>query len=954
MAHPSTIAKALAAQAIPSAAPLPAGVSPLAAGYSQWVGGNWTSPGLPRPLPDFLTGAFGPLSPILPMPIDQPADDTGRPTPRRWQYPVGWNLPMGQPGSEGYKLASFSALRRYADIYSVVRAMLNIRINELAGLSWDIGPTPDAQSQTKGDKNAVADQRARATKIVEWFRRVDSNYYGFQSWFTALLEEQFVIDAASLYVAPTRVDGKGLFGSDLAELQLLSGDTIRPLLDLRGATPRPPAVAYQQYLWGVPRTDLMAVIAGDDVAAMEAEAAAAGRDPDEAGIPDEEYRADQLLYLPRLRRSWTPYGFGAIEQAILPISIGLNRQSYLLDYYSEGTIPGVYVIAGDQYVTPAQQRQLQDTLNALAGDVAWKHRVIVLPPGSKTDPQKDLSFQRDVDQTVIEQVAMILHIQMQEISMLPGGRSAGLGGKGMAEEQAASVAATRTEPDRKWWKETLFDWVIQRVYRQTDLEWKWLDFQAEEDEAQKATAQEAYISIGKTTIDEERIEDGLDPWNLPYTKVPFIRTGNGIIPLDPTLAPLSIQPPGPGGPGEPGVPPQLGPGPSGPKGEPPTAAATAEPGKKKGNGKNGKAKNGKNGAVAPPTPPSPTAELASQGKVVRLTVADLVKGKVRYKGNLTNIVHDYLLRSYPPKDVAWTEDPKGAWTYEPKVPLDEINMARRPGGRDPSKVSAISRVLSSGASMDPIVLVEDDSNPKYRYTIADGWHRTLGAEDAGQQDVPAFIGSGFGAYLDTINGPMQDDSGSKKAALAELATFRRYLRKGGAAAAFRATAIDPDTMRLLRADLGTAEREVALDRARTRIGKQTGNPTGLIDWYNAGADGAIDWGAPGDFDQCVAVAGRYMADDDAKGFCNLRHQDAVGGPPGSEDKTISLGSPLATGLVPYDLAGATPTAPSQERCPTCGLTLDADGLCPRHGTAVSLLAMVEAELARRAEADLAT
>lgn len=53
-----------------------------------------------------------------------------------------------------------------------------------------------------------------------------------------------------------------------------------------------------------------------------------------------------------------------------------------------------------------------------------------------------------------------------------------------------------------------------------------------------------------------------------------------------------------------------------------------------------------------------------------------------------------------------------------------------------------------------------------------------------------------------------------------------------------------------------------------------GNPEALIDWYNSGADGQIAWGEPGDFDQCVSIASKYI--DDAEGFCQLRHIDATG------------------------------------------------------------------------------
>jgi hypothetical protein len=64
------------------------------------------------------------------------------------------------------------------------------------------------------------------------------------------------------------------------------------------------------------------------------------------------------------------------------------------------------------------------------------------------------------------------------------------------------------------------------------------------------------------------------------------------------------------------------------------------------------------------------------------------------------------------------------------------------------------------------------------------------------------------------------------------------------------------------------------------------NPTGearaakLIAWFNAGAGGKIIWGKPGDFDACVRIAGKHMTPAQARGFCNERHQDATGHPPG--------------------------------------------------------------------------
>jgi hypothetical protein len=46
-----------------------------------------------------------------------------------------------------------------------------------------------------------------------------------------------------------------------------------------------------------------------------------------------------------------------------------------------------------------------------------------------------------------------------------------------------------------------------------------------------------------------------------------------------------------------------------------------------------------------------------------------------------------------------------------------------------------------------------------------------------------------------------------------------------------------------------------------------GNPQALRDWYESGAGGAISWGEHGDFEQCVAVAGKYLSDPE--GYCTL-------------------------------------------------------------------------------------
>ena len=279
---------------------------------------------LPRPTDAFQAGAFGPFSPIYPMAIDQPPDGAERAMPRRLPYQVGWNLPIGQPGTEGVKLADFQTLRSLANVYSVARSCIQLLKSEIRGLEWDITPTKDAAKAMRGDHKAMVDFGERRAKAVAFFKNPDPEYGSWSSWLDTLLEDFFAIDALSVYLRPTWGKGKGVLGSDLTALELIAGDTIRPLFDLHGSRPRPPAPAYQQFLWGVPRVDLMQLITQADLT-----------DELKAGQVA-EYRGDQLLYLPYTRQTVSPYGLPPIERALVPIMAGLGKQQYQLDFFREG------------------------------------------------------------------------------------------------------------------------------------------------------------------------------------------------------------------------------------------------------------------------------------------------------------------------------------------------------------------------------------------------------------------------------------------------------------------------------------------------------------------------------------------------------------------------------------------------------------------------------------------
>ena len=466
---------------------------------------------------------MGPFSPILPTPVDQPPDGAERPEPRRYEFEPGWNLPSGQPGSEGLKLAPFSTLRTIADIYSVARACIQLRKAEIRGLDWDIIPSHEAAKAYHGDRSAMKDFAERRAQLVKFFRHPDPDYFSFGTWLDAVLEEIFVYDALSILIRPKwgRGMGKGLLGSDLDSLQLLSGPTIRPLIDLHGSIPRPPAPAYQQFLFGVPRTDLMTMITR--------------RDMDEGGLNDKalrEFRGDQLLYLPMVPRRWTPYGFGPVERALIPIMSGLQKQAYQMAYYREGTVPEVYISPGDANMTPNQLRELQDALNAFAGDPAWKHKIIVLPPGSKTEPMKTKEIADQFDEIVMTQVTMAFDINPMEIGLLPRVSTVAspFAAREMAQASRTIHERTSTKPLLKFIAD-LFDNIMHRVVGQDDMKFTFEGLQ-EEDEANQATQMLAQqVQFGIRSVDEARDELELEPWGLPETSGPVFFGPQGPLPF---------------------------------------------------------------------------------------------------------------------------------------------------------------------------------------------------------------------------------------------------------------------------------------------------------------------------------------------------------------------------------------------------------------------------------------
>ena len=491
----------------------------MAAGY--FPGGN-SSGLLPRRDQSFLSGSFGPSTPATPYPID--AANGQIVMPRRWQYPVGYNLPT-PPGAT--KLVDFNTLEQLSRIYDVLRLAIGVRKQEIAQMKWEI--LPKDPELLKPGAEIPEQQNASIKAITEFFENPDPiNGLSMDDWLKLALEEVLVKDALSIYPHPTWLKGKGPLGSSLFALEILDGKTIKPLLDIRGARPLPPNPAYQQFIWGIPRsemeTDYSSEINGlgdaDAKPFMAADARGASA-----------YDAPSLYYRPYERFTYDVYGFSKVEQIILNVNLALKRQQFHTTYFTEGTVPaGIINIDKELQWSPEQVREYEEGWNALlSGDAGWKQKVRVIPGSNSFSQLKPPIFDTVFDEWLARITCMGVDVTLDEIG-LGAGSNNGLGGKGYGEAQENVTFRKSLNPITSWFA-LFFNQVIRDWFNEPDLQFKFIYTEAD-DELKAAQTDQILVSIGSKTPDEVRLRLGMDPYEKGLGDTPLLITRQGPILLE--------------------------------------------------------------------------------------------------------------------------------------------------------------------------------------------------------------------------------------------------------------------------------------------------------------------------------------------------------------------------------------------------------------------------------------
>lgn len=497
-------------------APLPGGRT----GVDTWqvqryiLNGQLASP-LPRPNRTFVDGTFGPDAPTPAVPVDlQPGGMIGGPSPRVFQYPVGYNLPTSP---RAYEPIGFDMLRSLAHNVDALSAAVSLLKDEVAvPFRIKIKNTDKARSMGKDYLKKEREQ------IAAFFEEPDP-YQGlmWDEWVKLLMNEVLITDALTIYpMRSLAYDGATPFGgsikTDLMALQIVDGTTIKPLLDLRGARPYGGDVpAYQQYLYGVPRSEFRASgIAG--MGTSEFDPAAANN-----------FRAQDIIYKPYNRSANTVYGFPPVEQVVVAATTWLRREAWWQSYFTESDLPAMFLMGGDGWSVDQLERWEQALHSLLAGDPSFRWRLKAIPFGSKVEQIKPPNFDVSLDEFLLKIVAMVFRLTTSEYFGMSS--KSGLGGKGFLEEQAGVQDRKAVMPYRRW-IEGILTRIIAIYFHQPELAFRF-DDEDLNDAKKQAEIDDIYINNGTRTRGEVRDDHAWGDLGIPEAEEPTIETRAGVIPL---------------------------------------------------------------------------------------------------------------------------------------------------------------------------------------------------------------------------------------------------------------------------------------------------------------------------------------------------------------------------------------------------------------------------------------
>lgn len=372
--------------------------------------------------------------------------------PRQYEYMIGQNIVQRPRSTEA---VSFETMRSIIENYDIAQMAIEVRQDELRNLDWNIVPYDEEET----DKYS-----SEINQVRKFFEKPDGHML-FDEFQSMLAYDWLAFDALSIYPRMTK-------GGKLGALEPIDGTTFTPMLDYYGRIPESPAPAFLQWVNGLPWTWLS---------------------------------QDQLIYRPHRRRTNKLYGFSPVEWLLTTINTDIRHQLYFLQYFTEGSVPEAWINAPQGMQDPAQIKQLQSMYDAvMAGDQSQKHKVKWIPFDSKVVQAKDTKFDVKFPEFMLTKACAAFKVTPAELGFTEKVN------KSSGETQENVQFRRSIRPSAKFF-ESIYTGIIHKYFGYTNLRFKFLNLDEQEDLLMMAQRDEIYIKTGVISPDEVRVQRlGLD------------------------------------------------------------------------------------------------------------------------------------------------------------------------------------------------------------------------------------------------------------------------------------------------------------------------------------------------------------------------------------------------------------------------------------------------------------
>ncbi len=461
---------------------------------------------------DVFGSQMGPNYPLFPIAID-PLNSNGRADPRKFQYDISENLQITK------HLAKWNVLKAAAEQCDVVARAVTIRAAEVAKMdkSWVVSDEAVAFYRDRdncGTAEASETARKENEKLLSYLNEFWDNPYpqsdkGWRQWIVEAIWQIMVYDGLAIHPAMTL--GRKVIGFDI-----IDASTIKIYLNNQGDTPRPPDPAYAQILFGFPRGEFLATEDKNTPTFLGGE----------FNITDR----DQLSYFVMNPRSWTPYGFSPVEQAIPLVNLYMEYTKMMLFEFKHGTSSDVYIETTGNEMGIKEYAAWDRIFNDyMEGDSANRKKTRTLPDGFKAvfAPTIEERFKPDYVESILKRLAGIFGISSQQLGVIP--RAGMGGGKGAQEGDQDNSETVSTKPMQNFIEEFVNSLSRRYLGATKMVTFRLTDDKGGQDDVMLANAAKINTASGVMTLNEQRRELGLDDYDFEGADEPFVVAGNQVV-----------------------------------------------------------------------------------------------------------------------------------------------------------------------------------------------------------------------------------------------------------------------------------------------------------------------------------------------------------------------------------------------------------------------------------------